>query len=323
MSKDYIVKAGCLVQVNPQAQEIVIGSEVTALTDACFAGCTKLRKVIFNCHKCTSFGCRMTDCIELEEVVMPMGITHISNAVFRGLEKLRRVEFTSARCKEIGSYAFYNCISLCDINLAFTETIGESAFFGCKALSEVDFGKISSIGDFAFSESGVERFIKGSGELTLGYGSFKNCEKLVRVDLRGCNVSEYPDECFSYCTSLEVCLSKNTVKTVGNRVLYGDKELISVGESFVKATSMGDAVFGFCYKLMMGVTIYPQTEVTRNTFDDADYGVVFAIHNNRKALDYCRKAGVTYTTDIYDAYERDIRKKDYDDEEEGYRYRYV
>lgn len=89
-----------------------------------FAGCKKLKYVIFNNG--------------LEK------ITRIGKGLFRGCKSLEDIKIPET-VVEIDKRAFYNCSSLKKINIpARTERIGEEAFAFCSSLEEIYFEDISN-----------------------------------------------------------------------------------------------------------------------------------------------------------------------------------
>ena len=87
----------------------------------------------------------------IKKVIIEEGITKIGSCFFCKLHNLESIEFPIT-LKEIGQYAFIDCISLKHILLKKVENIREGAFQNCLALESIDFGdEINIIERNAFS----------------------------------------------------------------------------------------------------------------------------------------------------------------------------
>ena len=91
--------------------------------------------------------------------------------------------------KNIGSYAFYNCVNLESVSLSETITaIRDHAFMGCSKLTTINIPtKLTNLGSLAFYD----------------------CSSLTKITLPT-SISIFPTQCFTNCSSLE------SVSFVGN-----------------------------------------------------------------------------------------------------------
>jgi hypothetical protein len=71
--------------------------------------------------------------------------------VFKDFTSLKRVE-NIRFAKNIGKFAFKNCISLEEADLRYLADIQQGAFSGCKNLKKVIFAKDAAIKEEAFAD---------------------------------------------------------------------------------------------------------------------------------------------------------------------------
>ena len=99
---------------------------------------------------------------KLKSVTMPSRLKYIKEYAFYQCISLREVEFTGNELLEIQRRAFDNCTSLRDIEILDSVTIiGERAFSRCSTLKQIYINEISnleSIGDFAFQNTKITSF---------------------------------------------------------------------------------------------------------------------------------------------------------------------
>ena len=150
----------------------------------------------------------------IEEVICHDGVKNIELNAFYQCRRLRRVIMSGV--KEIDEYAFNRCRALTYIECSKLERIGGCAFQSCKSLSSIDLPSIKIVETYAFDDctnltnaklgkdlesirggplfgggafcdcTSLERIalpLKG-GMLTYN-NTFRNCEKLDRIDLVG------------------------------------------------------------------------------------------------------------------------------------------
>ena len=125
-------------------------SKLTKISNAAFAGCTKLASITIP-EGLTSFssGYEFNGCSNLLNVILLGNVTQIGTATFAGTK-------------------------ISSIDLSTVKTIGERAFSGCKDLAEIsEFSEGVTIGDRAFENTNLTT-INLEGVSTVGYGAFCN-----------------------------------------------------------------------------------------------------------------------------------------------------
>ena len=168
------------------------------------------------------------DCTGLVTVVLPNSLEEISpqesasSGTFANCTALKNVSLPSnGKLKELNTGFFYGCKSLETITIpAYIEKIGNSAFYNCISLYEVEFdvypvehqhaGKnsLASIGDSAFSQTALTSFylpdsIAENGT-TLGASIFNKVSTLTSVELSAAVVSVDGVTQGSYITEISI-----------------------------------------------------------------------------------------------------------------------
>ena len=199
---------------------LIIGSDVDCIGMHGFAGCSKLKTVIFEDGSTLRSidvdafgGCEsLTDitipanvttigqsafqgCKSLTEITIPEGVTSIGESAFQDCTALATVTFKDrSKLENILNNTFYHCTALTAITIpSGVRSIGESAFFGCiKVTSDIIIpSSVTSIGKNAFNN--VSSFksnninisaAEGSHLQSIGTHAFANA--FASIDLSAC-----------------------------------------------------------------------------------------------------------------------------------------
>ena len=162
-------------------------------------------------------------------------VTQIAANAFKGKQKITSITVPDS-VTSIGNYAFYDCISLTELNLGkgvktipssmaegcnklasinipdSVTSIGNYAFYNCTSLTSVVIpDSVTSIGSYAFSNcSSLTSVVIGDSVTSIGYEAFRNCSRLTSVyinDLSNwCNISfsDYYSNPLYYANNLYV-----------------------------------------------------------------------------------------------------------------------
>ena len=223
--------------------EVTLPASVTEISDSMFENAKNLTKVTIN-GRITSIGKRAFAGSGIRSITIGRYVTSIGESAFDGCANLKEVIFEAngSSALQIGDYAFRNCTSLENIELArrirnmvvstdsedkITLGIGVSAFEGCTALKTVTFEQSGgwllteglSIGASAFKNSGLESIVipstsgwvynnvstYGSHVPNLGESCFEGCVNLKDVTFEPIDNSYFyvGANLFKNCTSLE------------------------------------------------------------------------------------------------------------------------
>lgn len=141
--------------------------------------------------------------------------------------------------------AFQNCSNLTTVsNTQNLTTIDYNAFASCINLNSFEFSNcITSIGSSAFENTGFSE-IELSGDITIDFKAFANCEALTDVVLS--NISSIGQQAFVNCKSLTTVEISN-ILSMGNGVFSGCENLKT---AVVDVTNIPSGLFENCKKLV-------------------------------------------------------------------------
>ena len=158
---------------------------------------------------------------------------------------IQKVE-TGDSVTSIGSYAFYNCLSLASITIPDGVTsIGGSAFVGCSSLASITIpNSVTSIGGSAFY----------------------NCYSLLSITIPN-SVRSIDSEVFYNCYSLSSITIPNSVTSIGHHAFNNCTSLssITIPDGL---TSIGSYAFQNCRSLSLITIPDGVTSIDSNAFSD-------------------------------------------------------
>lgn len=140
---------------------------------------TGIEQVVFEKEQVEIGGSAFGDCPNLKSVSVK-GITNWGDASFSGCESL-----TAFQCEKpievLPRQSFMNCNALTTCAVTGVKEIGASTFSACTALTTFDFSNVEQIGASAFKGAGLTKVSFDTKDITLAFGSFKNCENLIGI----------------------------------------------------------------------------------------------------------------------------------------------
>lgn len=168
-------------------ETVVIPNTVQVLGEDVFAGCKKLKKVVFSdavlvIPEGGEFDGFFSGCEELEEVVLPKYLEELQSGVFHWCTSLKSIVLPNT-LKYIGSQAFAECRNLSNITLPDSvEEIADRAFSGCDAFTEIVFPpKIKIVRQYACSGRSLERVVFPDGIEEVESHAFGLAKRLKEV----------------------------------------------------------------------------------------------------------------------------------------------
>lgn len=157
------------------------------------------------------------------------GTVGVAGQAFENVETLENVIFP-ATIREIGFWAFKNCVNLKEINLNDGVAIlDECAFSGCDSVTEIVIpDSVTTMKSGAFAScANVERIVIGNGVTDLGYSTFSYSESLKEVVI-GSNVQSISNSAFRGCTALESIQLPASVKVIEDHAFFDCYALKSI-----------------------------------------------------------------------------------------------
>lgn len=212
---------------------VAIPNTVTGIGESAFEGCRNLAHVTIPNSVTDLEEYAFRGCNGLTSVTIGNSVTNIEWDAFFGCSSLARVDYTGTvadwcrigfgnekanplyygrrlfidgsevtklavpnTTNRIGSYAFYNCSSLCDTATIpnTVETIGESAFRGCGNLTSFSFGSgLRSIGNYALRGCDHIDTMTAISEVppTVGNNTFDSVDKSIPLTVPNGSVEAY------------------------------------------------------------------------------------------------------------------------------------
>ncbi len=202
--------------------------------------------------------------------------TSLDFGAFFGCNQLTQVNIPSDGQIIVGSYAFYNCTKLVNIDLSKAyDTIGEYAFYNCQELKAANLSHIRKIDNFAFGDcwnlttlsipmveyignaafAAVSESAVSGGAFTdvvfpesltyIGEAAFYTCINLKSISLPA--VTEIEGFAFAYCNSLQSVTLNNNITKLSQYTFYKDTSLVSINTENVEI--IGEGAFFSCTRL--------------------------------------------------------------------------
>lgn len=269
-------------------------SNCTYIGYSAFSGCSSIAEV--DLSACKSLGDNaFSRCKKLENVIGLENFKSIPEGAFRETA-LKTINLPV--CTTIGSYAFYGCSSITEVDLSACKNIGNGSFRECNKLANViGLEDFKSIPDYAFSGTALK-----SVDLpvctTIGSHAFSACSGLQSVDLPVCTT--IGSSAFYSCSSLQsVDLPK--VENMGNNAFW---------ESGITKISLPETLKSMEYQCFDKVTEYTFNGTQPaalyeeiNTFDSHPIfdGASYIIRVPESAVDTYKTADIwkNYTDKIF------------------------
>ena len=272
---------------------VTIEDGVTGIGFYAFSNCANLSSVTIPESVTTIRAWSFKECQSLREIVIPNSCVNVDDDVFmwcnnivsmtmpmnavvslpeRGVKTIVITNGTSIpnsafyRCDaesitlpdsvtSIGSYAFYNCGVLKNINIPKSLTeIRDNAFQWCYSLESVDLPEgLITIGDSAFwGCKNLKSIVIPNSVVTVKSSAFEMCEALTSAVLPE-GLTGVEDFLFDDCNNLESIIIPSNVEYIGNYAFNGCKKL----EEIIipdKVIEIKGRAFGDC-SLLKKVTI--------------------------------------------------------------------
>lgn len=218
---------------NTNLGEVTLSESVAGIADYAFKDCATLRSLA-NLSQCRYIGeGAFYNCTGLFSVTLHPYLSELKNLVFYNCTGLGQVILPLC-LESIGAEAFYKCESLTRMDFSemmFDEDsagidIGSMAFFGCISLKEILLGeKIAGIGSAAFYRCSTLQEIRLPDTIReIPYLAFAFCPELRSVTI-GDGVERIGDYAFYKCTGLTSLSLPDTVRSIGSNAFYKCAEI--------------------------------------------------------------------------------------------------
>ena len=152
-------------------------------------------------------------------------VVGIDTRAFMGKTGLEKIEFEDVtKIKYFGRLCFSECINLKEIDLSYSSLIDKNAFYNCISLEEVNIGAYYINGGAFFGCNNLKKVIFTEGLTGVGSYAFAECKQLKELYIPQ-NTASIGNDCFinSSLTQLTVPLkfkSDNYISTLDYVVYY-------------------------------------------------------------------------------------------------------
>ena len=246
----------------PSSLKYVIVMRGETVPENAFAYCKSISEIILpeNLYQISKYA--FYKCDGLTNVNFPSSLRYISEGAFYECSKLKNVTLPNG-LSTIGTKAFYNCSSFTSITVPDTVlSIGEAAFGGCNKVRSITlpfvgnylsateynshFGYIFGIRDKKYAHGSAATYhyydsdyfynydipetlktVVITGNTTIMYGAFKNCNYITNITLSG-RVRVIYYDAFKGCTALTSIVLPQCLNSIGDNAFAGCNKLENV-----------------------------------------------------------------------------------------------
>ncbi|EAY12674.1 Leucine Rich Repeat family protein [Trichomonas vaginalis G3] len=224
-----------------------------------------IKKVTFAGNNLTNIREMAFSQSKIVEIYFPSSLQTLGNGCFKSCSLLTTASFSGTSIKSIPDDCFRDCTKLTDIVLPSSITsIGSYSFYNCVSIGDIGIRdtQVSKIGRYSFSFSGLSTFESSKCLSELLLNSFES-SSVSRVSICANNI---PDGCFHNCTNLASLTLYEGIVTLSIMCFKGCTKL----ESFTipsTTTTINSFAFQGCSSLN-SVTL-SQGSVLREVFGGA------------------------------------------------------
>ena len=228
--------------------QITIPTGVTTIQSSTFSGCTLLNTVIINATNLqTIASSAFFNCNSLANINIPNTVTTIGTFAFQSCSKLPQITIPTG-VQIINNYTFANCISLSTviINATNLQNIYVNAFFNCISLANINIpNTVTTIETGAFLRcSKLTQITIPTGVQIINASTFADCTLLNTVTINATNLQIIADNAFYNCISLANINIPNTVTTIETGAFLRCSKLtqitIPTGVQIINASTFAD-----------------------------------------------------------------------------------
>ena len=205
--------AGAFRRCSSLESAIIRGSNIAAIQNYTFSGCTNLKDVRIEIVGITEIGqYAFENDVNLINVYMPSSVTTINKSAFASCYSLENIDLQNVQY--IYSGAFMSCKSLRSINLYRTKSIGTRAFQDCSNLTNITINISVLVEDTATSQTGT----------SVANFAFDGCKSVSTIVVWGASGSTQEARLSSYNTWRSTYIDGNAndflFNSSGNGIIF-------------------------------------------------------------------------------------------------------
>lgn len=205
-TEEFVIENGILIKYNGTGGEITIPEDVTSIDSNAFSDCKDLISGITIDGEIEEIGSAFREMDYLEYVVLPETL------------------------KVIGAYAFYNCVSLKNVNIPHSvQKIENNAFYLCKSLEYIELpNSITALEDRTFSNCDSLKDVNIPNTIKeIKFATFSGCDSLISIEIPD-SVQQIGASAFAHCELLENVHFSQNLEYIAESAFYECPSLKSV-----------------------------------------------------------------------------------------------
>ena len=174
-------------------------------------------------------------------------------------------------------------------------SIGSFAFFDCVSLTSIELpSSLTTIGSYAFGGSSLTSIELPSNLTTIGGHAFYNCSSLTSIELPS-NLTTIEEYAFQYCSNLTSIELPSSLTTIEENAFFDCGSLTSI-ELPSSLTTIEEYAFRYCSNLTSIELPSSLTTIYGSTFEGCDN--LSAINVDKNNQSYVSEDGILYTKDM-------------------------
>ena len=254
-------------------------------------------------------------CGSLESVSMPE-VTYLGNDAFSGCGSLESVSMPEV--KSVDQMAFYRCESLKEISLLEVTSVGEWAFGNCGSLESVSMPEVTYLGNDAFQDcTNLESIILPEVEYVDVY-AFYGCNNIKNavVSDKLEDTTKIPSESIIKINNTgDGYKITNIEKKSGDGKIIlpseiGGKPITDISDDAIEVIKNNEDKVEIDGRNVFDILKNKNVDISKMDVKNVTFGNKTALEEYYKQNSAAKYSKNDYPEDIYNAYEKSLRKAD-------------
>ncbi|CAI3214580.1 leucine-rich repeat protein [Clostridium neonatale] len=310
--------------------------EVTSVGNFAFSGCGSLESV--SMPEVTYLGeWAFSRCKSLKEISLPE-VTSVGKRAFNRCESLKEISLLEVT--SVGEWAFGNCGSLESVSMPEVTYLGNDAFSGCGSLESVSMPEVKSVDQMAFYRCESLKEISMPEVTYLGNDAFQDCTNLESIILPeveyvdvyafyGCNniknavVSDKLEDTTKIPSESIIKINNtgdgykitNIEKKSGDGKIIlpseiGGKPITDISDDAIEVIKNNEDKVEIDGRNVFDILKNKNVDISKMDVKNVTFGNKTALEEYYKQNSAAKYSKNDYPEDIYNAYEKSLRKAD-------------
>ena len=265
-------------------------------------------------------------------------VTSVGNFAFSGCGSLESVSMPEVTY--LGEWAFSRCKSLKEISLPEVTSVGKRAFNRCESLKEISLLEVTSVGEWAFGNCGSLESVSMPEVTYLGNDAFQDCTNLESIILPeveyvdvyafyGCNniknavVSDKLEDTTKIPSESIIKINNtgdgykitNIEKKSGDGKIIlpseiGGKPITDISDDAIEVIKNNEDKVEIDGRNVFDILKNKNVDISKMDVKNVTFGNKTALEEYYKQNSAAKYSKNDYPEDIYNAYEKSLRKAD-------------